>query len=497
MLGLVAITLATGALGPADARTPSAAVSGSRPNIVVVIADDLDLPSFQAASLAGFLPNITRLFSGGTRFREAFVSESLCCPSRATFLTGLYAHNHGVVRNGGPHGGFARFMERYARNNLAVWMQDAGYRTGWVGKYLNGYVDGRSVPPGWDDWHVLVDPTTYCMYGYLLSHDGDPTYYGHQAVADYQTDVLAAAAEGVVRARHAEGDTRPLFLTVSPTAPHKEWSCYDGIRPPPRHEDTPRLPMPAPPSFNEEDMSDKPAWMRALPPANEATMRRLWSERITALRAVDDLVARLVAAVEAAGEMDRTAFVFMSDNGFLLGRHRYEGKVLPYEESIRVPLLVRLPGVHGPRAVDAIALNNDLAPTLADLAGATPGVVVDGRSLLPLLEGTGTSWRRRFLVAYPPAGVRPDRSPRVPPFFAIRTGDGDGDLARLVYSETLTETGTFVVARELYDLDPRVDPFQVESRHRDPAYLLKQHRLKAHLDTLKACGDGSCQTLEE
>ena len=180
-------------------RAPPRRGSGSKPNIVVVIADDLDLPSFQAAAVAGFLPNITRLFADGTRFREAFVSESLCCPSRATYLTGLYAHNHGVVRNGGPRGGFGGFMEAFGRNNLAVWMQEAGYRTGWVGKYLNGYVDGRSVPPGWDDWHVLVDPTTYCMYGYLLSHDGDPTYYGHQAVGDYQTDVLAAAAEGVVR----------------------------------------------------------------------------------------------------------------------------------------------------------------------------------------------------------------------------------------------------------------------------------------------------------
>jgi N-acetylglucosamine-6-sulfatase len=499
-LALVLSTLLAGWLtgsvrGHTEATRPRGASSaGSRPNIVVLLADDLDLLSFQVASVAGFLPNLARLFAEGTRFRESFVSTSLCCPSRATYLTGLYAHNHGVVRNGGPHGGFSTFMRGFSRNHLALWMQQAGYRTGYVGKYLNGYVDGRSVPPGWDDWHVLVDPTTYCMYGYLLSHRGDPVYYGHDRLRDYQTDVLAAAAESVVLDWRTADASRPLFLSISTPAPHKEWSCYDGIRPAPRHARTPPLRMPMPPSFNEEDMTDKPGWMRALLPVDEATMERLYNERIVSLRAVDDLVGRLVAALEAAGELERTAFVFTSDNGYLLGRHRIEGKVVLYEESIRVPLMLRLPDISGPRFVDAIALNNDLAPTLADLAGATPGLVPDGRSLLPLLEEASVPWRNRFLVAFPPAGRAPDRSPEVPPFFAIRTGD-DGDLGGLAYGETTTEGGGLVVAREFYNL--AADPYQTMSGHHDPAQLPRLQRLKEHLETLKTCGQGTCQTREQ
>jgi arylsulfatase A-like enzyme len=492
----VAVALTVVGERPGAALVASAAGAGpaARPHIVVLMADDLDLLSFQAATLAGYLPHLTRLFAAGTRFNESFVSESLCCPSRATFLTGLNARNHGVLRNRAPRGGFSTFMEGFAENHLGTWMQSAGYRTAYVGKYLNGYVDGRRVPPGWDDWHVLVDPTTYCMYGYLLSRNGDPVYFGRGSEGNYQTDVLAGAAEEVIGAWHGEQDTRPLFLSVSTAAPHKEWGCYEGIRPAPRHERTPRLGLARPPSFDEADMGDKPAWMRALPPVDEAALEKLYHERIASLRALDDLVGRVSEALEAAGALDTTAFLFTSDNGYMLGRHRLEGKAVFYEESIRVPLLLRVPGLDGPRAVDALALNNDLAPTLAEVAGTVPAMNVDGRSLLPLLRGTVPTWRKRFLIALPPAGPFSDPLPEVPPFFAVRTGD-DGEVGRLAYAETTTEFGTPVTARELYDL--RADRFQVESRHRDAAYADRQRRLRQYLEALKDCGDGSCQALEE
>ena len=495
---VVALAAAAAHGGPRDPGRPLPAASApGRPNVVVFLADDLDRPSFRAAWRAGFLPHLARLFERGTSFEESFVTEPLCCPSRATYLTGLYAHNHGVIRNEGRFGGFGTFLRTHGDNNLATWMQAAGYHTAYVGKYLNGYINWGLVPPGWDEWRALVDPTTYCMYGYLMSHDGALAGYGREP-EHYQTDVLGGLADGLLRARLARAEPRPLFLSIGTSAPHLEFGCYDGIRPAPRWERSRWLPMPRPPSFDEDDMSDKPRWMRALPRVDEGRAARLYRERIVALRAVDDLVGRVARALEDAGELERTAFVFTSDNGFLLGRHRYEGKALLYEESIRVPLLLRVPGRDGPAVVGDIALNNDLAPTIAALAGAVPGVAMDGRSLLPLLEGTAATWRRRFLVEFPPqpAWAWPDRPPGVPAYYAVRTG-AEGPLSRLVYGETLDEDGVTVTDVELYDLGPLADPFQVSSRHANPLYLFARRTLKAHLDALKTCGGGTCQALEE
>jgi N-acetylglucosamine-6-sulfatase len=469
------------------------------PNIVVLMVDDLDTGSLDRALGAGLLPNLAGLFESGTRFSDSFATEALCCPSRSTYLTGLYPHNHGVVRNGGASGGFATFMRTFADNNLAAWLQGT-YRTGHVGKYLNGYNDGTLVPPGWDDWQGLVDPSTYCMYDYTVSNNGNPVTHGHDPVRDYQTDVLAGLAESFILASPSAGGGRPLFLSVAPLSPHRE-SCFDGIRPAPRHRDTTPLPLPKPPSFNEADMSDKPAWMRNLPLRNEAAVSRLYNQRIASLRAVDDLVGRMVRALRTIQQLDRTAFLFTSDNGYLLGLHRWESKILVYEESIRVPLFLRVPGVSGPRTVAELVLNNDLAPTIAALARVTPGLPVDGRSLVPLLDGTAGAWRKRFVAEFPPTMAAPAPGdpdlagipPGVPPFFAVRTGV-DGELSRLVYSETLNASAE-VVARELYDL--RVDPFQIASRHQNPAYLAKRRQLKQHLDALKTCGGGTCQRLEE
>jgi len=492
-------TTAPGGGGAIEFRASDAqaATQGSPPNIVVLMTDDLDVVSLQEAVRAGLLPRLRQLFGdGGIQFRESFVSESLCCPSRATFLTGLYPHNHRVVRNSDPNGGFADFMRTYHDNNLATWMRAAGYRTGHVGKFLNGYSDGTVVPAGWDDWQALVDVSTYCMYDYDVSNNGNPVHYGHRPVEDYQTDVLAGLAEGFILDSRARGDLRPLFLSLAPIAPHEE-RCVDGIRPAPRHYLTPLLPLPRPPSLNEADMSDKPAWMRDLAILDETALAQLYNQRIAALRAVDDMLGRVIGALDGIQELDRTAFVFTSDNGYLLGAHRWEAKILLYEESIRVPLMLRIPGLPGPGSVGEIALNNDLAPTIAALAGAVPGVVTDGRSLLPLLDGTATSWRKRFLAEFPPAlpGSSAHHSDVVPPFFAVRCG-ADGELSQLVYAETMRGATGLVAARELYDLRPTVDPFQLASSHLNPAYFAKQGGLEQHLEALKACRKGTCQALE-
>jgi arylsulfatase A-like enzyme len=234
-------------------------------------------------------------------------------------------------------------------------------------------------------------------------------------------------------------------------------------------------------------MNDKPRWMRSLPLRSAGAVEILYDNRIAALRAVDDLIGRVSAALEAAGALEETAFLFTSDNGYLLGLHRWRSKILLYEESIRVPLLVRLPGAGAPRLLSAFVLNNDLAPTIAALAEVTPGLAVDGRSLVPLLRGeTDGSWRKRFLVEYPPAGERFG----IPPFFAVREGS-------LLYGETLNFPGTRTTDVEHYDLS--TDPFQTRSLHNDFSLrrVLERSVLRNRLQALKACGAGTCQLLEQ
>jgi N-acetylglucosamine-6-sulfatase len=262
------------------------------------------------------------------------------------------------------------------------------------------------------------------------------------------------------------------------------------VRAAPRHLGSVTLELPAPPSLNEADMSDKPAWMRLLPLRDEDRLRRLYDERLAALRAVDDLVGMLARTLEENGELERTAFVFTSDNGYLLGQHRWESKVLVYEESIRVPLTIRLPGGSTSPVVTRMALNNDLAPTIAALARVQPPPPVDGRSLLPLLRGESAAWRPLFLVEYPPTGER-----GIPPFYAIRAEGREGERG-VVLSETLSFDGRRVRARELYDLE--ADPFQLESRADDPGSVLVRGRrsLERRLHDLATCASGDCPAHE-
>jgi len=519
-----ATTLATLALVLTFATigTRSEPAGPPRPDIVVIMADDLDVGSLDAAVDHGLMPNLVRyVIDGGTRFTEAFVTESLCCPSRSTFLTGLYPHNHGVVRNDGAAGGFRTFQQHFQQSApLAEWLQESGYRTAHVGKYLNGYVDYRIVPRGWSEWRGLVDPSTYCMYNYRVSRNGTTLIdFGRDPAEppdEYQTDVLARMAEEIIGGR----DERPLFLSVAPLAPHRETVCVpQTVRPAPRHIGSVNIALPSPPSLNEEDMTDKPRWMRQLSPVDVSALQTLYTDRLASLRAVDDLIGTVAAALHAEGRLSRAVFLFTSDNGYLLGLHRWQSKILLYEESIRVPLVLKLPGGAPVGQVRRLALNNDLAPTIVDLAGATPAFPMDGRSLVPLVLGVARTWRTRFLVEYPPIASSSDEvaldldrdgsaSPSVsestaralptflPPFRAVRSGDGTHPL-RLVYAETLDASGAQVTDRELYDL--AVDPHQLQSLHHDlsPLRIRQRQMLRQRLEALSGCGGGSCQRLEQ
>jgi N-acetylglucosamine-6-sulfatase len=446
-----------------------------RPNVVVLMTDDQTLESLRV------MPGVRRtLADRGTTFTRSFVSFSLCCPSRATFLTGQYAHNHGVLGNRPPTGGYFR-LDR--RETLPVWLQRAGYRTMHVGKFLNRYgvdLGPYHVPPGWDDWHGSVDPFTYQYYGTMLNENGVLRSYP----SDYSTDLYAGRALELI-GRAARGE-RPFFLSVGFLAPHdggpRELEDPAGMVTPvaaPRHRDRfayESLPPSARPSFNEADMSDKPAYMRALPPIGQQQAEAIeenYRQRLESLAAVDEAVVAITNALRSAGELDNTLLIFTSDNGFFHGEHRMPtDKMLVYEPSIRVPLIVRGPGV--PVGVERrqLVTNADLAPTILDVADASATKPQDGTSLVPLLADPRLEWGRDLLIEGAEGFT-------VRGFEAIRT-------YRYLYAEYTTGE------RELYDLER--DPHELSSVHDDPEYASIQVELARRLRALRICAGETCRT---
>ena len=373
--GAIIVACGAGILGaPGSLIAPAAAEA--QPNIVVIMTDDQTVESLRV------MPKTRALIGDkGTTFSNSFVSFPLCCPSRATLLTGQYPHNHGVLDNAPPNGGYSKLNHA---NTLPVWLQQAGYYTSHIGKYLNGYglENPNEVPPGWIHWQGLVDPTTYLMYNYTINDNDTLVTYG-EAEEDYQTDVLADRAEATID----EGAlNQPFFLSIAPLAPHGEGRRPSGPRAAPRHVGAfSREPLPQPPSFNESDVSDKPAAIRNLSLLTASDVARIpqrYRDRLASLLAVDDLVERVVNRLEGTGILGDTVLIFTSDNGFFHGEHRipaYKRRV--YEEAVRVPLLIRGSGFPPGKTANQYAANIDLAPTIVDLAGASAGRVMDGRSL--------------------------------------------------------------------------------------------------------------------
>ncbi len=505
--------------GTAITAAPGSAIAASatRPNIIFILTDDQDTQSIAV------MPRLkTLLIDRGTSFSNFFVTYSLCCPSRSTILRGQYPHNHQVLSNTPPSGGFARFHSLGNENStIATWLESAGYRTILTGKYLNGYPTGAEqtyVPPGWDEWYSPIGNGGYANFNYTMNENGRLVRYG-RSPEDYLTDVLSRKAVDFIRRTARE--SRPFFIYLATFAPHAPST------PAPRHQhEFANAKLPRSPSFNEADMSDKPEWLRNRSPLTPRQIDQLeahYRKRLQSLQAVDELLGSLVNELQARGVLGRTYIFFMSDNGFHLGEHRLaQGKDTAYEEDIRVPMIVRGPGVPEGKTVPHIGLNNDFAPTWAELAGVpTPGFV-DGRSLVPLL-GSGPplveAWRQAFLAvrfdavarqgelvvpdpdrdAEEPSAVDrlasaqagqgqvaqapPRRRPRggVPEFQAVRARD-------FLYVEYSTGE------RELYDL--RNDPYELQNLHAtaDPVLL---RRLAAYLAALRTCVAASCRSAED
>jgi N-acetylglucosamine-6-sulfatase len=456
------------------------------PNVVVVMTDDQTVESLWV------MPRTERVLADqGVEFSNSFASNPICCPSRATFLTGQYTHNHRVFRNGAPNGGYASLD---GSRTLPVWLQRAGYHTAHIGKYLNGY--GRTapteVPPGWSEWRGSVDPTTYSMYGYTLNENGVLTTYGNPDVEDpaaYQTDVYAQKAVELIGRRAPR--PRPFFLSVAPLAPHSENDLGEdeppestpGPRAAPRHEGAfAAEPPPQPPSFDEADVSDKPAEIQSRNPIGASAAANIaarYRDRLESLLAVDEMIAAIVDALRESGELDETLIVFTADNGFFHGEHRIRtGKQQVYEESIRVPLIVRGPGLPEGAVRSQPVANVDLAATILDYADVRPRVPPDGRSLRRLATDGRLEPGRAILIENWCGPQESCFDPLLPRYQAVRTH-------RYLYAERPTGEA------ELYDL--AVDPFELDSRHADPAYAAIRGSLSNLLARLTACVGERCR----
>jgi arylsulfatase A-like enzyme len=422
---------------------------------VVILTDDQRWDTLWA------MPTVqSELVGHGVTFSNAFVVNPTCCPSRASFLTGQFSHTTGVYRNRAPFGAFASFHDG---TTLATALHGDGYRTGLFGKYLNYYEqdDAGYVPPGWDRWVAFVTQHGNGDYfDYDVTVNGSVVHYA-DAPADYSTDVLAGYAASFI---HSTPASTPLFLWLALKAPHGP------MTPAPNYEDAfSDLPPWRPPSYNEADVSDKPAYVRATPKLDATARADLDETRLDQYRTLlsaDDAVQVVLDKLAGTGRLSNTVLVFASDNGYLWGEHRWEGKQVPWEESLRIPLVIRFDALGAaPRTESRMALNVDLAPTVAELAGVTlPGT--EGRSLVPLLRNDPVRWRSDFLVEH----LVDDQAEQVvPTYCAVRNG-------RYLYASYTTGE------EELYDL--RTDPFELQNVASNAAYHATLVSLRARLSVL-------------
>jgi N-acetylglucosamine-6-sulfatase len=466
----------------AEPKSVSPAVP-AKPNIVFILTDDMRKDDLK------YMPKTRSLLQErGMSFQNAFVSNPICCPSRATIMRGQYAHNDGVWNNEnvpGPSssGWHAYHTKGRERDDLATRLHAAGYRTGLFGKYLNGYkgtLNGaRYVPQGWDRWFATWGEG---YYGYNASDDGTRRHFG-TSPSDYETDVLSRKTDAFIDYSASLG--RPFFAYVAPKAPHKAKGvgmavpapryrhAYDGLK-------APRLP-----SFNEKDVSDKPPWIRSFPRLSAskiASIDKAHERRAESLQAVDDLVEGVVNELRGTGQLTNTYLFFTSDNGWHEGEHRIPGeKMRPYEEDLRMPLLVRGPGVASGSTTYKLALNTDYLPTFTSLAGARRPSYVDGRSLRPVLKRSASVWRHAILLESPPNTVF---VPNYPAYRGIRTVN-TGTTTKSKYVEYAGGR------KELHRL--KKDPYERTNRYhaaRAPSALAT--RLRA----LKTCAADACRAAE-
>ena len=433
-----------------SAATRARTAGARKPNIVFVLTDDLSM------DLVRFMPEVEALRTRGMSFKDYFVSDSLCCPSRSSIFTGDFPHDTGVFTNAGGDGGINAFFNHGDENhtfNLAL--QQAGYRTAMMGKYLNGYLQGPNrsslpgtyVPAGWNEWDVAG--WGYPEFNYPMNENGRIVHFGHKPRA-YLTDVLAR--RGVAFINRSASAHKPFFLELATFAPHTPYT------PAPRDAGLfPGLTAPRPASFDQLP-ANPPSWLAGHPPLSPgqiARINRVFRRRAQSVQAVDDMIASVETTLAKRHLLNNTYIVFSSDNGLHTGEYRLmPGKLTAFDTDIHVPLIVAGPGIPADSSSDSIVQNTDLASTFAALGGTS--MSNDGHSLLPLLRGgLPTDWRTAALVEHhgpatdpndPDAQTSADGNPTT--YEAMRTAD-------YLYVEYADGE------REFYDL--RTDPDELDN----------------------------------
>jgi len=489
-LGVAALLAPTPTTAGAAPRAAATELGpGSQPNVVLIMTDDM------AKSDLKWMPKTRRLLGrAGMTFEQGLAPNPLCCPARASLLTGQESHNNGVWANTAAHGGYGALSEA---PRLPEWLQAAGYRTALLGKHLNNYKsEDAAEEPGWD----ILDPLVRGVYAYRSFVTWDDGRLHRER--GYVTSYLERRTEQVIR-KFDRSDSDPFFLWVSHVGPHNAHprrcttkACW--TPPVPAEQDQGdfagvRSPTRDLPSYNSRNRNDKPPFMRELPRVSAAKIDETFQRRIESLKSVDRSVAATVQQLRESGELDKTMLVFTSDHGYLLGQHRYKGKRLPYEDSLRVPLLVRGPGVPAGATTDHLTTTVDLNRTIADLADATAPYPLDGASMVPALTDPTASPARTSTILQTGAqtsyegdgsgiedevgdqgwlyrGYRDDR------YTYVRYPDGSGE-----------STEAF---EELYDR--RRDRYQLDNVAGDEAYadVLAQARTRA--EALRTCLGATC-----
>ncbi|WP_157408398.1 sulfatase [Actinoplanes sp. N902-109] len=476
MRKLLASILALGCLTACTPDGSRATAASNHRNIVFVLTDDL------ALNLVPYLPHVRELAAKGTSFSDFTVTDSLCCPSRSSIFTGKFPHNTGVFTNSGPDGGFPTFEKRGNESStFATDLQQAGYRTAFLGKYLNLYhPKDKHVPPGWTSWYGAGD--AYGEFNYTLLENDQLKHYGAKP-EDYLTDVVSAKASSFITESAAAG--KPFLVEVATFAPHAPYT------PAPRDKDSfPDVTAPRGPSFGKVP-TDATGWLAGHPPLSDADITTIdadFRKRVQAVQAVDRMIADLETTLDKAGVADRTVVVFGSDNGYHMGEHGLNpGKQTAFDTDVNVPLVAAGPGIRAGATVGVPAENIDLRPTFDELAGVTPAAEVDGRSLVPLLSGAAPAWRDVALVEHHGPGTDPadpdkqsSKSGTPPTYQAIRT-------PAFTYVEYTTGE------REYYD--NAKDPDQL---HNVASTLTADRLAQLHhtVQTMTACRGETCRTAD-
>ncbi len=457
-----------------DSSSPPAAVA--KPNVVVIMTDDQTLEEMRV------MDNTRTLIGGqGATFSHYYASFPNCCPSRATYYTGQYSHNTGVRDNVPPYGGSGLLK---ADQTVPVWLQQNGYYTAHFGKYLNGWGQDGNIkpPPGWSHWFGLIDPSTYHYFDYSISDDGKKRDFGH-AEADYSTDVLGNELVKTIDTASKSG--KPFYLSFTPLSPHvespeKSKLEFNGYSwpfavPAPRYAGLYKNEqLPKTSSWNESDVSSKPDFirnMKRITVSVEKLATKSYQLELETLKATDEWVGKIIQSLKDNGVYDNTLVMFTSDNGLFHGEHRIpNGKLYLYEEDVHLPFLIEGPGIAKGVTVDQPVGNVDLAPTIVAATGAKAGLVMDGRSVLPLIGDKTLQVGRAMLLENTHGGK-------------VETEGLHTD--RFVYLES--EDGTV----ELYDLAS--DPDEVSNLHGSPAYATVEADLAARLKIAHTCAGATCE----